>query len=235
LRSREYDAIVDTQGLLKSAIVTRVAHGKRFGLGWKASREPLSAFYDETFDVPWTLHAVERNRTLAAHALAYRRAEHVDYGIAAKQSTLVRAGTSPYAVLIHATSARTKLWPEQHWVALGTALAKDGVCCVLPWGSDDEHARSTRLAASIPEATVPPRLPVRGIAGLLADAHCAVGVDTGLTHLAGALGLPTVGIYVSTDPCATGLYGCRSAANVGGRDAIPSVEEVIRVLRQLPR
>ncbi len=235
LRAREYDAVVDTQGLLKSAVITRMAHGMRFGLGWKASREPLFAFYDKTFDVPWNVHAVERNRTLAARALGYNPGVPVDYGIEAEPRSFAWLESSPYSVLIHATSARAKLWPERDWIALGRILTADGARCVLPWGSEDEHARSTRLAASIPEAIVPPELAVGEIASLLAGARCAVGLDTGFTHLAGALGLTTVGIYVSTDPHATGLYGCRSAANVGGRGASPSVEEVVRVLSQLPQ
>ena len=235
LRSRNYDAVVDTQGLLKSALIARLAHGKRFGLAWKASREPVSAFYDRTFDVPWTMHAVERNRTLAAYALGYTPARGVGYAICAAPNEFSWLGSGPYAVFIHATSARAKLWPEPRWAALAQTLSADGVRCVLPWGSEDEHARSTRLSSSMPGAVIPPKLSVSEVASLLAGARCVMGVDTGLTHLAGALGIATVGIYVSTDPAATGLYGCKRAANAGRQNANPTVEEVMRVLGQLPK
>lgn len=235
LRARDYDAVVDTQGLLKSAIITRVARGKRFGLGWKASREPLYPFYDQTFDVSWNMHAVERNRTLAARALEYQPGRPVEYGIHAVATAFAWLESSPYAVLIHATSARAKLWPESRWVALGKTLAAEGVRSVVPWGSDEERARSTRLASGIPQAIVPPKLAVGEIASLISGARCAIGVDTGFTHLAGALGVMTVGIYVATDPAATGLYGCSRSANVGGGNADPGVEEVIRALGQLPQ
>lgn len=235
LRSLDYDAVVDTQGLLKSAIIARVARGTRFGLGWKASREPLFPFYDRTFDVSWDMHAVERNRTLAARALGYTAAARVDFGIHAVPTKFSWLESSSCAVLIHSTSARAKLWPESHWIALGEGLAADGLRSVLPWGNNEERARSARLASSIPGAIVPPKLSIGEIASLLAGARYAIGVDTGFTHLAGALGVATVGIHVATDPAATGLYGCRRAANVGGENTNPSVDEVIRALRGLPQ
>jgi heptosyltransferase-1 len=233
LRSRDYDAVIDTQGLFKSAIVTRIARGRRFGLGWKASREPLFPFYHRTFDVPRALHAVERNRTLAARALQYTPAARVDYAIRAPAAEFPWLGSAPYAVLIHATSARAKLWPEARWTALGQSLLSDGVRCVLPWGTEEERARSVRLAAVIPDAVIPPKLELGAVASLVAGARCAIGVDTGVTHLACALGVATVGVYISTDPAATGLYGSARAENVGGPAAAPSVEAIVQVLRRL--
>jgi heptosyltransferase-1 len=234
LRSAEYDAIIDTQGLFKSAIVTRIARGKRYGLGWKASREPLFPFYDRTFDVPRALHAVERNRSLAAHALGYTPGP-LNYAIRARPPVFSWLDGSPYAVLIHATSARAKLWPEPRWTALGQALRAGGVRCVLPWGSEEERARSLRLAAAIPDAVTPPKLTLEEVASLLAGAGCTVGVDTGLTHLACALGVVTVGIYVATDPALTGLYGCACAENVGGAHTDVTVEAVVAALGRLGR
>ena len=231
LREVRYDAIVDSQGLFKSAIVARAAYGTRYGLDWASSREPLAPFYDRTFSVARSAPAVERNRTLAALALAYRPANGVDYGIAAEtHSRLIR---EPYAVLVHATSAEAKLWPEQRWVALGNRLRASGVRSLLPWGSDAERRRSERLGRSIEDAMIMPRLPLGDVTAVLADAQCVVGVDTGLTHLAGALGTVTVGIYTATDPALTGLYGCRRAANVGGQRGVPSVDDVTREIERL--
>jgi heptosyltransferase-1 len=233
LRAPRYDAVVDSQGLFKSAIVARIARGKRYGLGWRASREPLFPFYHRTFDVPYALHAVERNRSLASQALAYTPAAAVDYGIGALAGEFGWLPRNVYAVLMHATSARAKLWPEENWIALGRALADQGIRSVFPWGSDRERGRSERLVAGVADSVVPPRLALADAASLLAGARCAVGVDTGLTHLAGALGVATVGIYVSTDPAATGLYGCARAANVGKASARPEVEAVLRELNRL--
>ena len=235
LRERRYDAVIDTQGLLKSALVARAAHGTRYGLDWTSSREPLSFFYDRVFRIPRELAAVKRNRMLAARALGYSCGEEVDYGISAPAATFPWLTAKAYAVLLHATSARAKLWPDERWVALGAALRARGLCSVVPWGTRGERERSGRLSAAIADSIVPPALSLTDVASVLAQSRCAVGVDTGLTHLAGALAVATVGIYTATDPALTGLYACRRALNVGGAGLSPSVDEVVAALERLER
>ena len=233
LRSATYDAVIDTQGLLKSALITRAAHGVRYGLDWQSSREPLALFYDRTFRVPWSQHAVDRNRSLAAQALNYVVPAGVDYGIQATGAAFSWMPQGAYAVLIHSTSASRKLWPESCWHELGRYLAGRSVRSVFPWGGAAEHERSERLAHALQSAIVPPALSVREVMTLLAGAHAVIGVDTGLTHLAGALGLPTVGIYGATDPARTGLYGCGRAQNLGGPGTMPEIAEVINAVERI--
>ncbi len=235
LRSEPYDIVIDTQGLLKSALVTWRARGTRCGLDFASARELLALFYDRTFPVPWTLHAVERNRSLAAQALGYAARGAVDYGIRAPAARFPWLPAGRYAVLVHATSAAGKLWAEDNWIVLGARLDSRNVRSVLPWGGGLERARSERLAAAIPNAVVPPPLVLEEAASLLAGAAAVAGVDTGLTHLAGALKVPTAGIYGATDPAATGLYGCARAVNVGGVGAPPSVKDVAGVLERFLR
>ena len=236
LRGVTYDAIIDTQGLLKSAWISRAAHGVRHGLDWASSREPLAWFYDHTHRVPWGQHAVERNRSLAAQAMGYAIATPARYGIAAAaQEFAWLSGAAPYAVLLHATSAERKLWPEASWVELGRTLAARGVACVLPWGAEAERLRSERLAVQIPQAIVPVRMDLALLASLIAQARVVVGTDTGLTHLAGALEVPTVGLYCSTDPAATGLHACARAVNLGGIGVIPAVSAVVEAVDGLLR
>jgi heptosyltransferase-1 len=135
-------------------------------------------------------------------------------------------------MLLHATSARAKLWPEARWIELGRALLQSGLRSVLPWGSEEEHARSRRLADSIAGAVVPVRMLLGELASLLSGARYAIGVDTGLTHFAGALGVATVGLYIATDPSRTGLR-CARAVNLGGPGKMPDVQQVLQMLRTL--
>ena len=203
----------------------------RHGLDRVSAREPLAWFYDRTWRVPWGQHAVERNRSLAAQALGYNPQGSPRYGIVAAPQAFNCLPSSPYAVLLHATSAQRKLWPESRWVDLGRVLAARSVVSVLPWGDVAERERSVRLAAQIPQAVVPERFELHAMAALLAGARVVAGTDTGLTHLAGALGVPVVGIYCATDPAATGLYGCARAVNLGGIGAAPAVDEVVAAVR----
>jgi heptosyltransferase-1 len=235
LRSETYDAVIDTQSLLKSAWIARAAHGVRHGLDWSSSREPLAWFYDHSWYVPWGRHAVERNRELVALALGYALAAPARYGIAAAARPFAWLPGGPHAVLLHATSAERKLWPEAHWVELGRTLASRGFTCVLPWGAATEGERSHRLVQQIPQAIAPERMDLSTLAALLAQAQLVIGTDTGLTHLAGALGAPTLGLYCVTDPAATGLYACARAANLGGINAVPGVAAVIAAVDGLLR
>lgn len=233
LREREYDAIIDTQGLLKSALVARAARGNCYGLDWRSSREPLRFLYGCTFSVSWDQHAVTRNRSLAAQALGYQVSASIDYGITSKPRTFTWLPDRRYAVLLHATSANRKLWPESHWVEFVKHLFLNNIFCILPWGNDAERSRGETLAAATTGAIVPPALALDDLSALFAGAHGVTGVDTGLTHLAAALGVPTVGIYCATDPAATGIYGCPRAINLGGIGAAPAVADVIAAWNKL--
>ena len=234
LSGERYDAIVDTQGLLKSALISRLARGARHGYDKGSARESFaSGLYAARHRVSRKLHAVERNRRLTAAALGYALgASPCDYGLRAPGHSPVDAG-GPYCVLLTMTSRADKLWPEGEWVALGKALGREGVRCVLPWGSGTENARARRIASELDGAVVPPALALAPLGALMAQARAVVGVDTGLTHLAVALGAPTVGVYCSSDPALTGLYGQARSRNVGGIGAMPAYGEVLAVLSDL--
>ncbi|MDE2622377.1 MAG: lipopolysaccharide heptosyltransferase I [Betaproteobacteria bacterium] len=226
-----YDLAIDFQGLMKSALLGLLVPTHRVGYTWASAREPLATLaYQEKFAVPWSLHAVERNRQLAAQALGYAAGPDLSYGLRPPTAAPDCAPAEPYAVLLHATSRPHKEWPEDHWIRLGLALEKRGLRSVIPGGSPLERARSQRLASHIPGALAPAALGLHEVAGLLGHARVVVGVDTGLAHLAVALGRPVVAIFTATRPEDTGVYGSPLAINCGGRKQVPSVETILQVL-----
>ncbi len=235
LSAQNYDIAIDTQGLLKSALLMRGAHGLRCGFDRHSAREPLSSMlYQKTFAVATGQHAVERNRQLVAQALGYAPDGRADYGI--RPPSIDHPGWLAhqiYAVLLHATSRADKLWGEPNWIALGHYLHQKNIRSILPWGSETERLRSLRLADAIPGAITPPRLTLREAAALLGGAHAVIGVDTGLAHLAAALNVPTIGIYTATDPTLTGLYAATRVINLGAINRAPDVATVIDAIQQV--
>lgn len=234
VRRYRYDLVIDTQGLIKSALVATRALGPRAGYDAGSAREPLAAaFYQHVHAVDRKKHAVLRNRELAAAALGYTIDPAVaatDYGIAAPDITPDWLPPRPYLVLLTATSRDDKLWPEAHWITLGKQLAERGFGVILPAGSAPERERAARLAAAIPEAIAAPPMSIEALAALLAGARAVVGVDTGLTHLAVALKVPTVALYTATEPGLTGVYGSGFHRNLGGRQQCPAVVDVLTEL-----
>jgi heptosyltransferase I len=234
LTRHAYDAIIDTQGLVKSAVVAGFATGPVSGYDAASARESLAArFYSRTFSVARDRHAVERNRVLMGLAFGYAPVGVPEYGLRAPREVLPWLTNAPVITFLHATSRADKLWHEAAWIELGGLLAAQGATIVLPGGSDAERGRSARLASAIPNAVAAPPLRTIEAAALLARSRAVVGVDTGLAHLAVALGRPTVGIYRATDPRLTGLAGGANAVNLGGPGAPPEVAEVAATLARI--
>ena len=226
LAAERYDAVVDTQGLLKSAVLSSLAPGAKHGMDRASLREPLAAmFYDVRHPVPRAQHAVERNRQLAAAALGYAANGACDYALRASGAAPFGID-GPYAMFLTMTSRADKLWPDASWSQLGRSLRVLGIRCVLPWGDAREKVRCESIAREIPDAVVPRRLTLAELAPLMRGARCAAGVDTGLTHLCAALGVATVGIFCASDPVLTGLYAGASARNLGAPDAPPAPDAV---------
>lgn len=231
----EYSDVLDTQGLVKSALITRAARGRRLGYAAEVVREPLAArAYDETFVIPPNAHAVLRNRWLASAAFDYALDERpLDYGIVAPAFALPGLPPGEHAVLLTATSRADKLWADAHWVTVGQALRARGLTPVLPAGSPAERARAAAIAEAIPGSLAAPPLGLPELAALLGSARLTIGVDTGLVHLAAALRTPTIALYAASDPELTGVLGNAPFRNLGGRGRPPTPAAVLVAADQI--
>jgi heptosyltransferase-1 len=241
LRRFDYDWIVDSQGLIKSALVgccaRRDPQGFRVGGDRRSIKEPLaSAFYNRRVPVAWSRHVIDRNRAVAAAGLGYAVDTPPEYGIAPPplHPTDAHLAQAPYAVLMHAASRAPKLWANANWVALGRWLSTQGLGCVLPWGSAAERARSDHLAQAIDGAIVPQeRMDLSRAAGVLGASRLVVGLDTGFTHFAAALGRPVIGIFCDSDSQQAGACGAAPCMNFGFKGAAPQLDTVREAAQQL--
>ena len=215
IRARRYDEIVDSQGLLRSALIARLAHGRRHGYdaAASASRWPRCSTTCAIASAAICTRSSATASSAAWRSATRRRARPISGSTA---RALPRRGER-YAVLLHATARPEKQWPEANWIALGKALGRMASIWCCRGARDAERARSERIAAALPRARVPERAPLDAVARLIAGAQFVVGVDTGLMHLAAALGVPLVAIFAGSKPGLTGPVGRGPIAVLGAQ------------------
>jgi heptosyltransferase-1 len=138
-----------------------------------------------------------------------------------------------YAVFFHGTARDAKKWAPAHWIALGRALAPMPI--LLPWGSPKEKQEAEALAAALPNASVLPKLSMMDAVELARHAALAVGVDTGLTHIAAAFVRPTVEIYCDSPRWKTEGNWSPRIVNLGDTGTPPGVDEVVAAAKSLLR
>jgi heptosyltransferase-1 len=231
LREVDYDLILDTQGLYKSAVVARLAHGRIVGGDRSSIKEGgASLFYNQRLAISRARHVIDRCRAVGAAALGYVTDTPQVFGIHAEPLKADWLPTAPYCVLMHAASRPEKLWAEEYWVALGLHIRERGMLAALPWGSLAERARSERLAAAIPGAVVPPLMGLDVAARFLAGARVVVGLDTGFTHFAAALSRPTVGIFCDSDGEQAAVQGGAYCESFGKKGEPPAYETIVQAV-----
>lgn len=202
-----YDCVIDAQGLVKSAILTRFANGRVCGYDHNSARESLASIaYQQKFPVAKNQHAVERTRELFSKALDYEKPQSApDYGIDRRR--FGEQAEPPYVLFLHGTTRADKHWPDEYWQTLCRLLCDAGINVKLPWWTDVEHRRARIIAETHPRAEVLSRTNLAGMATMIACARAVVAVDTGLGHLAAALAVPTLSLYGPTSPDLIGAYG----------------------------
>jgi heptosyltransferase-1 len=238
LRQQQYDYVFDTQGLLKTGIIMGAARGThKVGLanGSEGSGyEGISRlFHSRSIALDPRTHAVARGRMVAAAALGYSADTPPDFGLPAPGAA-TRPDWMPdagYAVFFHGTARDAKKWAPENWIAAGAALAPLPV--LLPWGSAQEKLEAEALAARLPNARVLPKLSMMDAVELARHAALAIGVDTGLTHIAAAFLRPTVEIYADSPKWKTEGNWSPRIVNLGDKGAPPSAPEVIGAARRL--
>lgn len=247
LQAESYDAVIDLQGLTKSALIARLARltpqGQRYALAnctdGSSYEAPTRWVADVAIHIPPHSSAVQRSRMLCAQALGYALpASFEHYGLNAQEAyssvainsivfdAYCHSAVVPVVALVHGTSRADKLWPEAHWVALAQRLMLSGHSIALLHGSDEEHGRSVRLAQALHDGRVHiwPRLSVDSLTDQLARTAGVIGVDSGLSHIAVALDLPHVQLYNFDTAWRTGPHTPRQQSVFA--KPCPSVEQV---------
>ena len=247
-----YDIIADTQGLLKSAMIAKLAKkspsGVVVGIGNRtegSGYEPLARwFYDQSTQVPLRYHAVDRSRAVIAKALktpipdrnAHPPRFYPEDYLPSLKNQLNPLGLEQdqYVLCFHATARLAKSWPMKNWVQLAKEIHQQELVAVFPWGNLTEKKISEQIVASLSDQSIVPRaFSIQEAFILIAQARATVGVDTGLTHLSAILNQPTIEIYVDSPLWKTEGYWSSNIVNLGDQSDSPSQEAVIKKFETL--
>ena len=245
LRAETYDVVLDTQGLLKTGLVMGLARmangGKRVGLANSTEGSGYEAvsriFHTKSVPVGRRTHAVLRGRLVAATALGNMNTTDspADFGLRAPALPEVPhwLPDRPYAVFFHATARAAKQWSAANWVQIAQSLTARGMPVLLAWGSEAEKQAADQLAARMPDARVLPKLSMMEAVTLAQRAALAIGVDTGLTHIAAAYNRPTVELYCDSPRWKTQGDWSSNIINLGDTGTPPMVAEVQAAIASL--
>ena len=215
LRASPFDLSIDFQGLLKSALVSRLAGAKRrAGFAREHLREPASRFLlTETVRVQTHLNVIHKNLALASGALGVElptAAETLEFPVHLSRfdeqeadavvEAVIRKIEFGFAILNPGGGWPTKLWDAARFGELADALfVKRGLRSVVTYGPGEHELAGRVVAASRTGAATAVSPTLKGFYALARRATVYVGGDTGPTHLAVAAGAPVVGLFGPTE------------------------------------
>jgi len=206
LRRVRYTAAVDLQGLLKSAVLARLAGAwQTIGLPREHLREPLArTFYTDTADPGAHTHVVFRNLSLLK-PLGIREPRPV-FPLAIPDSAVVEAaresvGADDYLLINPGAAWPNKRWPPEQLAVVASTLAeRHALRSVVLWGPGERDLAEQVVKAAGGTALLSPKTSIADLVALARGAAIMVSGDTGPTHIAAAVGTPLVGIYGPTRP-----------------------------------
>jgi len=211
LRDEAYDVVIDAQGLLKSAVLARLAGGRRtIGFAREALREPSAArFYSETVVTVAADHVARQNlQLLRALGIDDTRVELPVRAVPSDVADDVQQAAGPrYGVLNPGAGWPNKQWPPEKFGAVAAAIQKSrGLSWVVVWGPGEESLARRVEEASSGSAMLAPPTSLADLMALVQRAAIVVAGDTGPVHLAAAAGTPIVGLYGPTNPARNGPW-----------------------------
>jgi len=241
LQAEAYDAVIDLQGLTKSALVAWLARlstgGKRYALANRTDgsgyEAPTRWVADVAIRIEPHVHAVRRSRELCAQALGYGVPTEERFGLHSGAASPVVMTRRPCVALVHGTSRADKAWPRANWLELARRLDAAGCDVALLHGTDAEQRSSEAMAREMSRAVVWPRLPLDALTDALGACAGVIGVDSGLSHIAVALDLPHVQLYNfdtawRTGPVDRPRQRCVYAQPTPGVDAVWQVWQTVQ-------
>jgi len=216
-RLEKYDKVFDFQGLIKSAIVTRLIPAKeRIGFDKNSIREKLaSSFYSQRFSIPYEENVIMRYTGMVNKFLKTNiTKKDIDNKKSFFKNTKHRnSSSSTSIVLVLGASFPSKIYPVEKYAEIANSM---NARFIAIWGSDKERKMALKLVSISKNVTIAKKLSLNELKKLISTADLVIGSDTGPTHLAWALNVPSITIFGST-PMERNCYRTRINLAIGAQ------------------
>ncbi|MFW2592128.1 lipopolysaccharide heptosyltransferase I [Aliarcobacter butzleri] len=198
-----YDLVIDAQGLIKSAIVSFFLGKNRVGFSKNSTREKLASFfYTKRVDIAYDKNAIERNVKILSQALNfeitkddilnkkpflfYKNENEVIYEYLSKDKKNV--------LFVIGASWPSKMYSKEKFAKIINNLDEN---CLITWGNEAEKDIADFIA-NISKAKVLPKLDLNSLKAIMSKVDLVIGNDTGPTHMAWALNIPSITLFGNT-------------------------------------
>ena len=194
-----YDFVIDAQGLLKSAIVSKMISTKQnVGFDKNSIREPLaSIFYNHKISVAYDDNSIDRNIKVICSPLNI--SINVDdifdkkpFVISSYQN---KSKSETHIVFVVGSTWESRNYPKEKYVAIANKLQKR---CLIIWGNESEKIKAKWMALQSDFIEVAPKLTLEELKGVIKDSALVIGNDTGPSHMAWAMNLPSIILFGPT-------------------------------------
>jgi heptosyltransferase I len=204
IAKNQYDLVIDAQGLVKSAIISRLIGKKIAGFNTQSIREKSAAyFYHISVDCPYHENTIDRNTKVLAAPLGF---QITPQQILAKQPFLFFqdnnseltgyfASRRKNIIFVIGSTWESRNYPKEKFLQCAEALQEN---CLVVWGNAAEREKAVWLAQNSPFIQVLPKLNLNDLKAAIAKADLIIGNDTGPTHLAWGLNRPAIVLFGCT-------------------------------------
>jgi heptosyltransferase I len=241
IKNKDYDFIIDSQGLGKSAILTKVFNGETYGFGAYSVREKVAtSFYKNKYEVDANNLAITKYRLLGKNIFNYDvEIKNVNFGLVVNKAQNNVLSLDPYVIFFHSTSKSAKRYSNNNWATLADYLIKMyNLKVVIPFGNEEEKLQALQIKKIVDSDKVEvfdKVLDYFTLADLIDKSEFIFGVDTGLIHLANAKGKKLIAIFVDTSPQKTGIFESNIAKNMGDIKSPPLISDVIDLFEKMKK
>jgi len=194
-----YDVVIDFQGLIKTAIISKLLQSKKIvGFDWSSIREGLASFiYSKKVNIGYDQNTILRYKKLASEALNFDIAEEEIFN---KEPYLFSKSKLPvlhksYIVFVIGSTWESRNYPKEKFVQVANLLK---MVCIVVWGNEKEKYKAQWMSRQSAYIKVMPKLSLDDLKYVVGNACLLIGNDTGPTHMSWALNVPSIVLFGPT-------------------------------------